>query len=220
MSIERIRYARRLSRDFSRPIRIETPVHQTSYDMDGKTYDIDIWHRHQYEFPVPNLDDEWLTKEASPEEADQLIESWLQGIVHSVKDYRRSVIAKKYNIEKPLGEHLERMIAYSELIDEYTLLCDGYLEKNIESGSPEDMDRAETAQQVQDVIMNKFIFEQYQGDDREDPFTALRKATESADNPTVARACNSLLTAASSHLGKHNYTGLFGNIQYQENADT
>lgn len=219
MSIERIRHARRLSRDFSRPIRIETPVHQTSYEMDGKTYDINVWHRNQYEFPVAKLDDEWLTSQASPEEADQLIEGWLQGIVYSLKDYRRSPIAKKYNMVKPLDEPLERLVAYAELMEEYSMVCDGYLEKNIEGGAPEDMDRAEKAQQVQDLIMNKFILEQYQCDDAEDPFTALHTVTETVENPSVTHACNSLFAAASSHMGKHNYTDLFGNMQYQEKAD-
>ncbi|QQS43293.1 hypothetical protein IPM65_03970 [Candidatus Roizmanbacteria bacterium] len=219
MQIERLRYIRRMSRELAKPIQITTPVHQTSYEMDGRTYDIDVWHRNQYEFPVSKLDDEWLTSRASPEEANELIEGWLQGIVYSLKDYRRSPIAKKYNIVKPLDEPLERLIAYAELMEEYSMVCDGYLEKNIEGGAPDDMDRAEKAQQVQDLIMNKFILEQYQGNDAEDLFTPLRTVTETADNSSVIRACNTLFAAAFTHMEQHNYTDLFGNMQYQEKAD-
>ncbi len=220
MSLERIRHARRLTREFARPIRIETPVHQTSYQMDGKTYDIDIWHRHQYEFPVPKLDDNWIVNEASSEEVNQLIEGWLQGIILSLRDYKRSPLAKKYDIKTPLNKPLERLVAYTELVDEYSLLRDGYLEKNLDGGDPEDIERAEKAQQIQDLIMNKFVIEHYglDGYDDTQPLR-VRDIVDAADHPSVILACNSLLTEASAYAEKVDYTNFLGNSYYQKNSE-
>ncbi len=220
MSVERIRHARRLSRDFSKPIRIETPVHQTSYELDGQKHHIDIWHRHQYEFPVPKLGNEWLICEATPEESDELLEGWLQGITLSIRDYRRSPIAKKYGITKPINEHEERLVAYNELIEEYSSLRDGYLEKNIENGDPEDMERAETAQQVHDLILNKFVNEHYGlvGEGERPPVT-VQHITNGVGDPSFIFACNSLLTAASSYMERLDYIDLFGNTQPQQNVN-
>jgi len=154
MSLEQYRQARRMSLDLSKPIHIASSVRQTSYQLDGRMIFTDIWHSIEYDFPVPKLDETWLLDEATCEERHALIDGWIDEQIQTVRDSKTRT-AKRYNLSRKVDSETERFVAYAEIVEEYQMKRDGY----IMSDNPSAIDKADQAQQVQDLVIAKFLDE-------------------------------------------------------------
>ena len=106
------------------PIRFSTRVHQSTYELEGETFPCNVDWEETYEFPIQKLDEQWLLEEAIPEEADQLLEGWLDGYQQHFTNPKDSSIAQQHEIERPLQPQVARMMAYLALADEYFSMRD------------------------------------------------------------------------------------------------
>ena len=105
-------------------IQISTRVHQSTYELEGETFPCNVDWEETYEFPIQKLDEQWLLEEATPEEAEQLLEGWLDGYQQHFTNPKDSSIARQHEIERPLQPQAARMMAYLTLADEYFSMRD------------------------------------------------------------------------------------------------
>lgn len=114
--------AQQLQKEFSQPIKLFRTMRQLWKGLESNLPPED-WEVSEYtvqeEIEIPALTEDWLLNEATPEEAEELIDGWLDEYQTNFTHPQNSLIAKEYGVEKRVTPHLARTLAYLALYQEY-----------------------------------------------------------------------------------------------------